>query len=67
MAKQDFHRSCWNWHHAYVKSQGFYSNLRKIRVNERYNEKITVQCGQSKSFAEKRSGGFVKLFAFVRE
>ena len=40
MAKQDFHCSCWNWHHAYVKSQGFYSNLRKIRVNERYNEKI---------------------------
>ena len=67
MAKQDFHCSCWKWHHAYVKSQGFYSNLRKIRVNERYNEKITVQSGQSKSLAEKRRGGFVKLFAYVRE
>ena len=67
MAKQDFHCPCWNWHHAYVKSKGVYSNLRKIRVNERYNEKITVQCGQSKSIAEKRRGGFVELFAFVRE
>ena len=67
MAKQDFHCSCWNWHHAYAKSQGFYSNLRKIRVNEGYNEKITVQSGQSKSLAEKLRGGFVKLFAYVRE
>ena len=67
MAKQDFHCSCWNWHHAYVKSKGVYSNLRKIRVNERYNEKITVPCGQSKSLAEKRRGGLVKLFAYVSE
>ena len=67
MAKQDFHCSCWNWHHAYVKSKGVYSNLRKIRVSERYNEKITVPCGQSKSLAEKRRGGFVKLFAYVSE